>query len=62
MKPTSSINRDERRLPSPPLGGEREGPAPQAWEGGVGPCTASGIPHLTSILSAPGGGEEAPLR
>jgi len=43
--------------PSPPFRGEREGPAPKAWEGEVGAGERSGIPHLTPALSAPGGGE-----
>src|SRR5437016_3194025 len=43
--------------PSPPFRGEREGPAPKAWEGEVGSGKRSGIPHLTPALSAPGGGE-----
>ena len=43
--------------PSPPFRGEREGPAPKAWEGEVGLCELPGIPHLTPTLSAPGGGE-----
>src|SRR5260370_23624446 len=45
--------------PSPPFRGEREGPAPKAWEGEVGTGRRSGIPHLTPTLSAPGGGEGA---
>src|SRR5260221_179335 len=38
-------------FPSPPLRGEREGPAPKAreGEGGVGKCP--GIPHLTPTRS-----------
>ncbi len=44
-------------VPSPPLRGEREGPAPKAWEGEVGLGRRSGIPHLTPTLSAPEGGE-----
>jgi adenosylcobinamide kinase/adenosylcobinamide-phosphate guanylyltransferase len=49
--------------PSLPFRGEREGPAPKAWEGEVGAPTSitgkrSGILHLTPTLSAPGGGEE----
>ena len=43
--------------PSPPFRGEREGPAPKAWEGEVGIGQRSGIPHLTLTLSAPRGGE-----
>src|SRR5216684_5624168 len=57
--------------PSPRFRGEREGPAPPAWEGEVGPRASrphaagtaavrgecSGIPHLTPTLSAPRGGE-----
>jgi hypothetical protein len=39
------------------LQGEREGPTPQAWEGEVGGCDGSEIPHLTPALSAPRGGE-----
>jgi hypothetical protein len=46
--------------PSPPFRGEREGPAPKAWEGEVGAGNGvvvgrSGIPHLTPTLSASGG-------
>src|SRR6266404_3494036 len=52
---------DEKGFPSPPFRGEREGPAPKAWEGEVGAGKRSGIPHLTPALSAPpwpkGGGE-----
>jgi len=52
----------EHEFPSPPFRGEREGPAPKAWEGEVGAANGvvverSGIPHLTPALSAPGGGE-----
>ncbi len=43
--------------PSPPFRGEREGPAPPAWEGEVGAGQRPGIPHLTPTLSAPKGGE-----
>ena len=43
--------------PSPPFRGEREGPAPEAWEGEVDAGKRPGIPHLTPALSAPGGGE-----
>jgi cytochrome c oxidase assembly protein subunit 15 len=43
--------------PSPPFRGEREEPAPKAWEGEVGHRERSGIPYLTPALSAPGGGE-----
>jgi adenosylcobinamide kinase / adenosylcobinamide-phosphate guanylyltransferase len=48
--------------PSPPFRGEREGPAPQAWEGEVGAGNGqndgrSASPHLTPALSAPSGGE-----
>src|ERR1700731_1878182 len=39
------------------LQGEREGPAPKAWEGEVGLRKRPGIPHLTPALSAPGAGE-----
>ena len=46
-----------RNDPSPPFRGEREGPAPKAWEGEVGIGKRSGIPHLTPTLSAPEGGE-----
>jgi adenosylcobinamide kinase / adenosylcobinamide-phosphate guanylyltransferase len=42
--------------PSPPFRGEREGPAPKAWEGEVGIGKRSGIRPLTPTLS-PGGGE-----
>jgi hypothetical protein len=43
-----------RHFPSPPFRGEREGPAPEAWEGEVGHHgKRSGIPHLTPALSAP---------
>jgi cytochrome c oxidase assembly protein subunit 15 len=50
------------KCPSPPFGGEREGPAPKAREGEVGSLSrGSGIPHLTPTLSARlgplGGGE-----
>jgi urease accessory protein len=48
---------ESRICPSPPLRGEREGPAPKAWEGEVGLRQRSGIPHLTPALSAPRGGE-----
>ena len=44
------------KSPSPPFRGEREGPAPKAWEGEVGIGERSGVPHLTPTLS-PGGGE-----
>jgi hypothetical protein len=44
-------------FPSPPFRGEREGPAPKAWEGEVGAGRRSGIPDLTPALSAPRGGE-----
>ena len=53
----SRIGWHDPYLPSPPFRGEREGPAPQAWEGEVGRGRRSGIPHLTPTLSAPGGGE-----
>jgi heme a synthase len=43
--------------PSPPFGGEREGPDAERREGEVGIVNRSGIPHLTPTLSAPGGGE-----
>ncbi len=46
-------------IPSPPFRGEREGPAPKAWEGELDLGGRSGIPHLTPALSAPGGGEGA---
>ena len=42
-----------RESPSPPFRGERERPAPKAWEGEVGVAGRSGIPHLTPALSAP---------
>jgi len=45
------------KRPAPPFRGQREGPAPQAWEGEVGCGRRSGIPHLTLALSAPGGGK-----
>ena len=48
--------------PSPPFRGEREGPAPKAWEGEVGVGERPGIPHLTPALSAPRGGEGEPRR
>jgi hypothetical protein len=48
--------------PSPPVRGEREGPAPKAWEGEVGLCQLPGIPHLTPTLSAPRRGEGAVRR
>src|SRR5229473_2665329 len=54
---TLSMSRNGIILPSPPFRGEREGPAPKAWEGEVGIGERSGIPHLTPTLSAPGGGE-----
>jgi hypothetical protein len=50
------------KIPSPPFRGEREGPAPQAWEGEVGLGQSSGIPHLTPTLSAPRGGEGGAFR
>jgi hypothetical protein len=46
--------------PSPPFRGEREGPAPEAWEGEVGRAAASrfkGPPHPT-LSPRPAGGEE----
>ena len=43
--------------PSPPFGGEREGPSAERWEGEVGIGNRSGIPHLTPTLSAPRGGK-----
>ena len=48
--------------PSPPFRGEREGPAPKAWEGEVGVGERSGIRPLTPTLSPDGGeGEVAPV-
>ncbi len=44
--------------PSPPFRGEREGPGAKRWEGEVGLAAASGIPHLTPTLSAPGAERE----
>jgi hypothetical protein len=41
------------KKPSPPFRGEREGPAPQAWEGEVGAGQRSGIPHLTQPSPPP---------
>ena len=46
-----------RPMPLSAFWGEREGPAPQAWEGEVGAGKRRGVPHLTPILSAPGGRE-----
>jgi hypothetical protein len=51
MMMRNSISGTWLEFPSPPFRGEREGPAPQAWEGEVGAGGRSGIPHLT--LSAP---------
>jgi tryptophan synthase alpha chain len=50
-----------RNIPSPPFRGEREGPGAERWEGEVGVCQRSGIPHLTPTLSAPEGGEGVQL-
>jgi adenosylcobinamide kinase / adenosylcobinamide-phosphate guanylyltransferase len=44
-------HRLSRENPSPPLRGEREGPAPQAWEGEVGIFPAPKVPRLTPALS-----------
>jgi hypothetical protein len=44
-------------IPSPPCRGEREGSGAERREGEVGIGNCSEIPHLTSILSAPGDGE-----
>jgi hypothetical protein len=52
-----TLSRWPEQEPSPPFGGQREGPAPQAWEGEVGAGQRSGIPHLTPTLSAPKGGK-----
>jgi hypothetical protein len=43
---------------SPPFRGEREGPAPKAWEGGVGVAANpfDGPPHPT-VSPRPAGGE-----
>jgi hypothetical protein len=42
------------KYPSPPFRAEREGPSAKRWEGEVGFIRKrSGIPHLTSTLSAP---------
>ncbi|MGE3284153.1 MAG: COX15/CtaA family protein, partial [Alphaproteobacteria bacterium] len=46
----------QTRNPSPPFRGEREGPAPKAWEGEVGAGQRSGVSPLTPTLSS-GGGE-----
>ena len=43
--------------PSPPFREEREGPIARRWEGEVGRCPRSEIPHLTPTLSTPEGGE-----
>jgi adenosylcobinamide kinase / adenosylcobinamide-phosphate guanylyltransferase len=43
------------KSPSPPFRGEREGPAPKAWEGEVGIGRRSGIRPLTPTLSPDGG-------
>jgi hypothetical protein len=41
------------KYPSPPFRAEREGPSAKRWEGEVGFIRKrSGIPHLTSTLSA----------
>jgi hypothetical protein len=40
---------------SAPFREEREGPIAKQWEGEVGIGESSGLPHLTSTLSAPGG-------
>src|SRR5439155_7284743 len=66
-RPTPAVARRRARswqgeLPSPPFRGEREGPAPEAWEGEVGAGRRSGIPHLTPALSAPGDGEGVIMR
>ena len=37
------------------LQGGEGGPIAERWEGEVGICRRSGIPHLTPTLSAPGG-------
>src|SRR5260370_41420593 len=50
-----------QQWPSPPFRAEREGPSAQRWEGEVGICERSGIPHLTPALSAPWGGEGVAL-
>jgi len=42
------------RSPSPPSGGEREGPVAQRWEGEVGAGSGSGIRPLTPTLSPDG--------
>src|SRR5437762_3023144 len=52
----------QKRTPLRPSGGEREGPVAKQWEGEVGLGERSGIPHLTPTLSAPGGGEGAPVK
>ena len=46
----------QKRSPSPPFRGEREGPVAQRWEGEVGPRRVSGPRPLTPTLS-PGEGE-----
>jgi cytochrome c oxidase assembly protein subunit 15 len=43
--------------PSLPFRGEREGPAPQAWEGEVGSAASRTSTHLTPALSPLKGGE-----
>jgi len=46
-------------VPSPPFRGEREGPAPKAWEGEVGGARSGTVAPLTPTLSPrPAGGEE----
>jgi hypothetical protein len=47
----------QQNQPSPPFGGEKEGPTPEAWEGEAGSGKYSGIRHLTPTLSTPRGGE-----
>ncbi len=55
------MSAEASKRPSPPFRGEREGPSAQRWEGEVGIGGRYGIPDLTPILSAPGGGEGVEL-
>src|SRR5690348_789549 len=49
------ISTSKLHCPSPPFRGEREGPDPKGWEGGVGDAAvrSTRVPHLTPTLSAP---------
>src|SRR5439155_20798634 len=47
--------------PLRPSGGEREGPAPEAWEGEVGLGERPGIPHLTPPAPPPRAEREVEL-